>query len=126
MTALPRRPPAIRARQDLLNLIRNSGVPWFWVVTRLPKLGFGMFQLANVTGMEPEIVMPAAVRLAERLMTAGSARALKALRRPGERFLRAAHVPLLGCDRPQPGQRPVLRHPDRPGRHAERRTRFLG
>jgi hypothetical protein len=37
----------------------------FWVVTKLPKLGFGMPQSANCTGIEPEIVIDAVVRVAD-------------------------------------------------------------
>jgi hypothetical protein len=36
-------------------------MPWSWVVTRPLKLGFGMSQSANRTGMEPEISIPFAV-----------------------------------------------------------------
>ena len=44
---------------------RNSREPWFWVVTKLPKLGFGMLQSANLTGIDPDMVIDPAVRLAE-------------------------------------------------------------
>ena len=37
-----------------MKLSRNSSTPWFWVVTKLPKLGFGISQSANSTGTDPE------------------------------------------------------------------------
>lgn len=46
-------------------------MPWFWVVTKLPKLGFGMSQRANRTGIEPEILMPDPVRSADNVKVTG-------------------------------------------------------
>ncbi len=57
--------------QGLVKLSRNSRTPWFWVVTKLPKLGLGMSQSANLTGIEPETLMPELVRSADRVKVTG-------------------------------------------------------
>src|SRR5262249_28627784 len=57
--------PGMRG-QDRASFSRNSSTPWFWVVTKPVKLGFGMSQFENRIGIDPEIsIWPAVVRSAD-------------------------------------------------------------
>src|SRR5712692_10118227 len=66
-------PPIAGRDQARRKVSRNSSTPWFSVVTKPAKLGFGMSHLANVIGIDPDTLIALAVRSADSVKVTGLA-----------------------------------------------------